>query len=107
MYIQSPAIVDGSLEEEESQEESDKPVDDSHLQKIYMEVIFGSDVGDVAPTSSRPIRNKIRPKKMNDCIMNNLKDKEKESLDDRSVAKKPKSTVDLKTLPEVPTRKSK
>lgn len=74
-------FVDGtsSVEEEESQE-LDRPVDDSHLKNIVMEVIFGSSSSHQIPGTGRPVRNKTRPKRDSDFILSNQqKDIDKEN----------------------------
>lgn len=82
-HIQSLEFVDGtsSVEEEESQE-LDRPVDDSHLKNIVMEVIFGSSSSHQIPSTGRPVRNKTRPKRDSDFILSNQqKDIDKENGD--------------------------
>ncbi|XP_054267472.1 uncharacterized protein LOC128989583 isoform X2 [Macrosteles quadrilineatus] len=79
--LNSVNIIDSpSLEEEESQE-SDGPVDDSHLKEIFMEVIFGSTPSPAVMSPGRPVRNKSRPKRDSDFILGSQKDFEKEDQD--------------------------
>lgn len=89
-HIQSSEYVDGSssMEEEESQE-LDRPVDDSHLKNIVMEVIFGSSSSHQIPSVGRPVRNKTRPKRDSDFILSNQqKDIEKENGDGKVLKSK-------------------
>uniref|UniRef100_A0A1B6IEY3 C2H2-type domain-containing protein n=1 Tax=Homalodisca liturata TaxID=320908 RepID=A0A1B6IEY3_9HEMI len=108
IHIRGPEIVDGSssMEEEESQE-SDRPVDDSHLKKIFMEVIFGpTKPSNPVQSPGRPVRNKSRPKRDNDFILGSQKD-DKE-IDDKSnlVKKSIKCSPGSRTSPES-SKKSK
>lgn len=76
-----------SLDEEESQE-SNKSVDDTHLNNIY-EVIFGpSSTPTPAQTQGRPVRNKSRPKRDSDFILGSQKEGDKEVEGKASSSKK-------------------
>lgn len=106
-HIQSFEIVDGtsSIEEGESQE-LDRPVDDSHLKNIVMEVIFGSS-SHLIPNTGRPVRNKTRPKRDSDFILSNQqKDIDKENGDGKlSKSKKvAKNLMDSDIVSEVPKK---
>jgi len=86
--INSAHIIDSSSLEEEESQESDRPVDDSHLKKIFMEVIFGSTPSPPVLSPGRPVRNKSRPKRDSDFILGSQKEPEKDGQEVKTTLNK-------------------
>lgn len=98
--------MSSDLDETKAQEESQDP-NNSNLQELVMEVIFGTNntAANNSLLSGRPVRNKMRPKRDSDFIFENHKDNTLDTNNTRNgPIRKSLRIPDLKTDLEPPKR---